>query len=312
MLTDRPLAGKKQPYARSVVAIFQLVCLLGGFLLLRALLFFKFGPHSVSWVDLLRAFGVGFHLDLFVALLAVFPLLIWVSILPGRWYSAGWHRIGLRLCLLVAWSLFCFGSIAEYYFFEEFKSRFNTVAVDYLLFPHEVFINIWDAYPVGWVIGICALFGALVVLSQNGLLENSLSTASPNHRWWPVGAATISCVVLYCTISINEAVFSNERVVGEIAKNGQFSFVSAAVTRHLDYTAFYKTLPRAEAYARARRLLSEPGTEFIDSAEGLQRRISGSFDRPRLNVVLLLEESFGSEFWGVLGSQYAGLTPEMD
>jgi len=121
-----------------------------------------------------------------------------------------------------------------------------------------------------------------------------------------------SCVVLYCTISINEAGFSNERVVGEIAKNGQFSFASAAITRHLDYTAFYKTLPRAEAFARARRLLAEPGTEFIDSAEGLQRRIFGSLDRPRLNVVLLLEESFGSEFWGVLGSHYRGLTPEMD
>src|SRR5882672_3489222 len=106
MLTDRPLAGKKQPYARSVVAIFQLLCLLAAFLLLRVLLFFKFGPHSVSWIDLLRAFGVGFHLDLFVALLFVLPLLIWASILPGRWYSAHWHGIALRFCLFAAWTLF--------------------------------------------------------------------------------------------------------------------------------------------------------------------------------------------------------------
>ena len=56
--------------------------------------------------------------------------------------------MALRVGLFAGWSAFCFASIAEYYFFEEFKSRFNTVAVDYLLFPHEVFVNIWDG-------GIC-------------------------------------------------------------------------------------------------------------------------------------------------------------
>src|SRR5437763_6562169 len=113
MLTDRPLAGKKEPYARSVIPIFQLICLLAAFLFLRVLLFFKFGPHSISWIDILRSFGVGFHLDLFVALLLVLPLLLWLSILPARWYSARWHGIALRLWLFAAWTMFCFGSIAE-------------------------------------------------------------------------------------------------------------------------------------------------------------------------------------------------------
>src|SRR5438445_4044491 len=99
MVTDRPLAGKKQPYTRSVVALLQLICLLAAFLLLRVLLFFKFGPHPVSWTDALRAFGVGLHMDLFVALVTMLPLLLWLSILPGRWYSAPWHRIALRLGL---------------------------------------------------------------------------------------------------------------------------------------------------------------------------------------------------------------------
>src|SRR5437879_5443653 len=287
MLTDRPLAAKKEPYARSVVAIFQLICLLAAFLLLRVLLFFKFGPHSVSWIDILRGFGVGFHLDLFVALLLVVPLLLWLSILPGRWYSARWQSIALRLWLFIAWTLFCFGSIAEYYFFEEFKSRFNTVAVDYLLFPHEVFVNIWDAYPVGWVIGICALLGALIVLFQNSVLEKALNERSLRPGWRTVAVGAVSCVLLFLSISLNETSFSGERVISEVAKNGQFAFVSAAVTRHLDYGAFYKTIPRSEAFSRARRILGEPGTEFVDSAEGLQRRISGSLDKPRLNVVLL-------------------------
>ena len=313
MLTDCPVVPRREPQrARLLVPLSQFVLLLVAFCLLRVLLLLKFGPHSVAWIDVLRVFGVGLHLDLFVALLLLLPLLVWVTILPARWYSARWHRMALRVGLFAAWSAFCFGSIAEYYFFEEFKSRFNTVAVDYLLFPHEVFVNIWDAYPVGWVIGICALLGALIVLFQNSLLEKALNERSLRPGWRTVAVGAVSCVLLFLSISINETSFSGERVISEVAKNGQFAFVSAAVTRHLDYGAFYKTIPRSEAFSRARRILGEPGTEFVDSAEGLQRRISGSLDKPRLNVVLLLEESFGSEFWGVLGSQYPGLTPEMD
>src|SRR6267378_7984383 len=224
MPTDVSRARPEPKNPRVRIAACQLAILLCGFFLLRLLLFLKFGPHGASWVETVRSFAVGFHLDLFIGLICAAALLGWLAILPGQWYRARWHRIFFAMVLGAAWMLFFFSLIAEFYFFDEFKSRFNTVAVDYLLFPHEVFINIWDAYPVGWVIGICGLFGALIVLFQNGLLQHSLSAVSTNHRWWPIAAATISGIVLYCTISLNEAGFSNERVVGEIAKNGQFAF----------------------------------------------------------------------------------------
>jgi phosphoglycerol transferase MdoB-like AlkP superfamily enzyme len=101
-------------------------------------------------------------------------------------------------------------------------------------------------------------------------------------------------------------------VVNELANNGALSFVSAFWTRHLDYAAFYKILPREEAYGRVRRLLTEPGGEFVGEGDNLRRRVAGDPARPRLNVLLILEESLGSEFWGCLGRKEPNCTPEMD
>jgi len=100
-------------------------------------------------------------------------------------------------------------------------------------------------------------------------------------------------------------------VLNEIANNGQRAFVNAALTRHLDFPAFYETMPGPDAFQRARRLLTEPNTRFAAAQDSLQRSVAGDPARPRLNVVIFLEESFGSEFWGCLGRSNS-LTPEMD
>src|SRR5204863_9405414 len=83
------------------------------------------------------------------------PLLAWMLVVPNSWSNCKWHR---RLFWL-GYFVFCFGQLfvlfVEFFFFEEFKSRFNTVAVDYIWYPHEVFTNIWESYHVGIVAAVC-------------------------------------------------------------------------------------------------------------------------------------------------------------
>jgi phosphoglycerol transferase MdoB-like AlkP superfamily enzyme len=49
----------------------------------------------------------------------------------------------------------------------------------------------------------------------------------------------------------------------------------------------------------------------VEDGQSIRRRVAGDPARPRLNVVIFLEESLGSEFWGCLGRKDT-LTPEMD
>src|SRR5207302_11306551 len=123
--------------------------------------------------------------------------------------------------------------------------------------------------------------------------------------------------LLGATVNLKGAHVSNDRTLNEIANNGGISFVAAFVTRNLDFAANYKTLPLDEAYQRARRLLAEPKTQFSEepaaspsppqeewkavSIQSIHRRILGTTNALRLNVVIFLEESLGSEFWGCLG-----------
>lgn len=311
-------AGATPPgWARSRYgfAAFYLTSLLGAFLLLRVLLFVQFRPEAtMSLGEGLRAFGIGLYRDLVVALVLTLPLLAWFLVLPERWFARRWHRGVFWAFFFVFWMVEVFLLAAEYYFFEEFRSRFNTVAVDYLLYPHEVFINIWDSYPVPLVVGGCALLSGAWLWAAMRLFSAMWShVVSARSRLLHLAGALALCGALAASVSFKGPRFSRERTLNEIANNGALSFLAAFWTRHLDYAAFYKTLPREEAYARVRRLLTTPAAPLVDEAsDSLRRRVAGDPRRPRLNVVILLEESLGSEFWGSLGRTKPTCTPEMD
>ena len=284
------------------------------FSLLRVILFAAFHPAGMPPLsEIGRTFLTGLQRDFTVALLMTLPLLAWFFLVPERWFPKWWHRAMLGGGLFLFWLIQIFLVAAEYFFFEEFRSRYNTVAVDYLLYPHEVFINIWDTYPVVLVVAICAGLSLTWVLWAFWTFSGMWM-----RRVGRIGSFTIlggSCalfVALASTLSLKSPQVSKDRILNEMANNGALSFFSAFWTRHLDYSAFYKTLPPEEAWQRARKLLAEPGAQFTSEGQSIERKIQGDPARPRLNVVLFLEESLGSEFWGSLGNTNGDLTPQMD
>ncbi len=312
-------------WSRYGLTVFWGLSLIAGWLVLRLVLFFGFHAAGTLTESVL-AFLDGAYRDLFAAVWLTLPLLFWFLILPDRFFRARWRRgIFWAACLL-----FWFGEIfllfVEYYFFDEFRSRFNTVAVDYLQYPKEVSGNIWDSYPVVLILVICFLVALGWVLLASRLFrllwEEPLKTRSRLEKLAAVGAMIGALAPLAATglalgglmdvpIHLTRAHVSGDRTLNEIADNGALSFFGAALTHHLDYGAFYTTLPRAEAYQRVRRMLEETNSQFGGPGDSVLRQIAGDSSRPRLNVVIFLEESLGSEFWGCLGRTNT-LTPEMD
>src|SRR6185369_11495531 len=104
----------------------------------RVALFLKFGPASAAASERGATFLIGLHRDAYVALLLMLPLLFWFFILPNRWFAAKWHLVLFRFACFVWWLVAIFLLMAEFFFFDEFRSRFNTVAVDYVVYPTEV------------------------------------------------------------------------------------------------------------------------------------------------------------------------------
>src|ERR1043166_1365789 len=118
-------------------------------LVLRLVLFFTFKTDlPVSAGAALQTFAIGVYRDFFVALVLSLPLLCWLLIVPNHWFGKRWHRTLFMLAFFLFWTIQSFLFMAEFFFFDEFRSRFNTVSVDYIMYPHEVFVNIWESYPV--------------------------------------------------------------------------------------------------------------------------------------------------------------------
>jgi phosphoglycerol transferase MdoB-like AlkP superfamily enzyme len=312
----RPASPKDFPWKRSRFgfAVFFFFSLLAGSSLLRLVLFLQFGSiRQTALETAAQVFLAGFHHDFLVALVAVLPLFFWFALVRDAMFGSLWQRVLLIGGCLVFWSAQVFLFFTEYYFFEEFKSRFNTVAVDYLVYPSEVVLNLRDSYPLTAVLLVSGALGfAWVLVAFRYFHQMWIQPTSSGSRWLHFLVALVLGALVWKTVSPSETHFSQDRLLSEIARNGALSFLEAARTRHLEYAAFYRTLPRNEAYARARRMLAAPRAEFLGDEFSLRRRIAGDPARPRLNVVLFLEESLGSEFWGSLGRRGPSLTPEMD
>ena len=268
---------------------------------------------QLAWAEMPRVFALGAGFDIIVALGLCAAFVFWLVVLPQRWYQSRWHRA----LVWVGFSVTLFGLLylgaVEYFFFDEFDSRFNFVAVEYLIYPHEVFINIWQSYPVGQVLIGVALLTALLLWSARGLIRCGLQAQQSLSRRLPWGVAL--CVALapaHLAVNINSGRKNVNRVADEVAANGIYTFVNAAVNSHLDYNQFYATLDHDQAVARARQLVAQPNTEFIPGADHpLARRVTYAQPPKPLHVIVLLQESLGAEFVGTY-SQRPGLTPKLD
>ena len=312
MSNNLPDAGLSWRRSRYGFACFWFLSLLAAWFVLRLVLLLAFKPAALSAGEALLAFLSGFHRDVFAALAETVPLLFWMLIVPDRRFGATWHRLLFLGGCFVFWFVQIFLLFVEYFFFDEFKSRFNTVAIDYLLYPTEVFINIWQSYHVGVVLAICLVLSLGWLFAASRLFGEMWERPFPTKsRLLHLAAVVALAALLAPTLNIKGAHVSSDRTLNEVANNGAISFVAAAWTHNLDYAAFYKTLPAEEAYQRARRLLAERNTQFVEDGQSIRRRVAGDPARPRLNVVIFLEESLGSEFWGCLGRKDT-LTPEMD
>jgi phosphoglycerol transferase MdoB-like AlkP superfamily enzyme len=286
--------------------------LIAGWTLLRLGLLIGFKPAGLSAPGVLLSFLSGLQRDAFMACCEVLPLLVWFAIVPNGQFGSRWHRILFSIGFFVWVYAQLFLLVVEFFFFEEFKSRFNTVAVDYLLYPYEVFVNIWESYHVGIFLAGCFVLAMVALALVSKLLPELWSRPFPARARFGCIALLLALIAVQLpALNLKSAHVSTDRTLNEIANNGGISFLAAAWTHHLDYAAFYKTMPRDQAYEVARRALAENNATFDEPANSIRRRVEGESSRAKLNLVIILEESLGSEFWGCLGRTNS-LTPEMD
>ena len=106
-----------------------------------------------------------------------------------------------------------FGAVAEATFWLEFATRFNFIAVDYLLYTHEVIGNIRESYPVAWILTGLALAAIAIAWLLRGVLRRADANPVSRRR----RLAYVTAAVALPAIAMSVASMGNDyRVIDRV------------------------------------------------------------------------------------------------
>lgn len=241
-----------------------------------------------------------------LALLWLAPNAIWRS-----WAGQGISHFGVLISLYVLG----FAALAEFIFWDEFHSRFNFIAVDYLVYTQEVIDNVLQSYPVGLMlmaigVGVLVLYWPLrpLISSAHDRDEGFVTRTTATAAWF--------VLTLLVGLGVSQTPrngFANS-LQAELASNGPYQFFAAFRNNELDYSQFYATIPDAEAAQTLRTVVEEPNARYLSGEPfDIERQITNPGSERRRNVVLVTLESFNASYLSQFGSsEGAGLTPFLD
>ncbi len=267
-------------------------------------------PHNpLYWA---YAFGVGLGYDLVTFIYVAWPMVLFLWLMPNRAYASRggqWALYVLAAALLYG---LMFVAASELVFWNEFGTRFNFIAVDYLVYTTEVIGNIRESYPLGRWLSLLAITAlAILLISRRGL-----RTLDGGTRF--LQRAKVALVWLVLTV-ITVAAFkgtlkdrTDNAFVNELSGNGIYEFFAAFRSSHLDYSRFYTTLPEDQAFRDVRTMLKTPEATYVSNdPHDLTREIRHEGPEKHLNVVLISIESFSADFMKTFGDA-RGITPNLD
>jgi len=269
---------------------------------------------GLSFFDLLASLAIGVANDALESVYLTLPMAALLLVLPQRFTRARPGRAVVGVAVYAALAAMIFIAVCEFFFFDEFESRFNLVAVDYLVYPTEVVGNIEESYPVPQLLAAIAVAAAVLWVPVWRRARRGLA-AVPG--WRPrlaaFGANALAAALVALAFSSQTLSTMENRTASELSMNGASTFFRAFRTQEIDYDQFYRTLPRARAFAIMRQYLGAMGGRLASSApESIVRAFPANpAGLGKMNVVIVSEESLGAQFVGAYGNPN-GWTPVFD
>ncbi len=312
------LPGRYRGTAVFMVLWMMLALVTRGVLLIHARREVDFHP-----VPLLGVFLWGALFDLAAGLVAVLPVHVYLWVSPARWLASQAHRRLLLGFFYLALCILLFVAAAEWFFWEEFTSRFNFIAVDYLVYTTEVVGNIRESYPLELILVVIGIIAGLSLWGLKLLTSRLPSWAVFNpgvgvkpdtrqSRWLGGIAGLLLPLVFQAGLSNRMTPGFGNAINQELARNGPYAFFAAYWENELSFDRFYPTVPPQDALRVLRPLLQEAHTSYTStSPEDITRQVQLPGPEHRWNVLQITVESLSAKYLGCFGNS-RGLTPHLD
>ncbi len=217
-------------------------------------------------------------------------------------------RYVLAALYFVSAYAFLFNAAAEYFFWDEFSTRFNFIAVDYLVYTTEVIDNIVQSYPIFRLMGAIGVIAAALTWLYWKRQPVHVDAPAVPVRLGHVLCSVLLAFVMFCAPLSSLADNGGNRYMGEIAKNGIYELFSAFRHNELDYNQFYVTGNETKLLPL---LQAELGIKSAKNHDPLARMIAHQGSARPYNVMLVTVESLSASFLGSFGND-KNLTPFLD
>jgi phosphoglycerol transferase MdoB-like AlkP superfamily enzyme len=281
---------------------------------LRVVLFVTSLPllEPSTWI-VLKIFGIGLFFDIVTVTYFAAPYVLYLVLVPDRVFRNRVHGVVLQVVVLASLYLLLFVAVAEFYFFDEFGTRFNFIAVDYLVYTNEVLRDIHESYPLFPIIGAVLVVSLGMLIGVRRFMRASLVSPSKLSRRVVLATPWLVLPLLsWATVDGSWSRVSSNSYANEIASNGIYGFFAAFRQNQIDYAAFYPTLDDPTVSRKLRALVKEPNSSFVsEDPFDIRRDVRHGGGERQLNIVLVVVESLSAEYLGAFGGR-GTLTPNLD
>lgn len=156
------------------VALLVAVIVVIAFLTRAALLLYSAGDVDWTGLSLPGIFLIGLFYDLVMSSYFIIPLVLYLWLVPDKLYRQRWQRFLLYGLMTILCFILVFNIAGEWFFWEEFSSRYNFIAVNYLVYTNEVIGNIRESYPLNGIITGVAILTLIIVFLLRKKLKLSM------------------------------------------------------------------------------------------------------------------------------------------
>ena len=309
------LISKLFPKRFSLLKTYILTFLSISFLLRVVFYFWSFNEIGFSFISFIRTFITGLFFDLGVISFFAVPFVLYLLLIPQKIYGTFIDKIIVVFAYFIGVLIFVFTFFAEITFWEEFKRRFNFIAVDYLVYTYEVVENINQSYPLPLLIsGVVVITLVLIFIAKKlqGFKNTFNNKDNFKTKLVPAFFWIALAIVFGLFIPNKSAEWSKNRYENELSKSGIYSFFAAFRNNELNFNEFYKTNDIKKSIKAAKNLVALQSDEFIQNKNPLNRIVHNTDSLSiKPNIVLICIESLSSDFLQRFGNKKK-ITPFLD
>ena len=292
---------------------FLLLALSLSRLLLMAWYWDRVAPTGGTWFIFLQ--GIRFDIVLM-------GMLLGPALLMAPWVSGFKKGVSLLRYYLVAVTVFVLWvELGTIPYIDQYDSRPDYIYVEYLVYPREVFSMLLASYGLLMLLVGSITFASVLVVWR---LSRG-ATHIPSYRRLP-GALLLTPVVILVIFAMirstldhhpvnpSTVAFTTDSMVNQLALNSPYTLIYAIYEQNRDAKG---------GFANYGRMDEDKALSVVVESAGLAGQVDLQSDTPTmhnqtatrrlerpLNLVIVLEESLGSEFVGSLGGK--NLTPNLD